>query len=83
MAKSPTFKLNKKAIAELAKGAAAQAVVTSVANDIAAATGIEAEVVEYTTDRAVAAVKVPAFDQAADGVLSRAAASAGIHIATK
>lgn len=83
MAKSPTFKLNKKAIAELAKGAAAQAVVTSVANDIAAATGIEAEVVEYTTDRAVAAVKVRAFDQAAHGVLSRAAASAGIHIATK
>lgn len=83
MAKSPTFKLNKKAIAELAKGAAAQAVVTSVANDIAAATGIEAEVVEYTTDRAVAAVKVRAFDQAADGVLSRAAASTGIHIATK
>ena len=83
MAKSPTFKLNKKAIAELAKGAAAQAVVTSVANDIAAATGIEAEVVEYTTDRAVAAVKVRAFDQAADGVLSRAAASAGIHITTQ
>lgn len=83
MAKSPTFKLNKRAIAELAKDAAAQAVVTSVANDIAAATGIEAEVVEYTTDRAVAAVKVRAFDQAADGVLSRAAASAGIHIATK
>lgn len=82
MAKDPTFVLNKKAIAELAKSAQAQAVVTSVADDIAAATGVDAEVVEYTTDRAVAAVKVPAFDQATDGVLSRAAASAGIHITT-
>ncbi|MFV8234068.1 hypothetical protein [Mycobacteroides chelonae] len=83
MAKDPTFVLNKEAIAELAKSAQAQAVVTSVADDIAAATGVDAEVVEYTTDRAVAAVKVPAFDQAADGVLSRAAASAGIHITTQ
>ena len=76
------FKLtiDKKAIAEIAKGAEAQAVVTEVANKIAAAVEADAEVQEYRTDRAVASVAVSADDQAADGVLSRAASAVGITI---
>jgi hypothetical protein len=80
MASEPVLKIDKKAIGELAKGAAAQAVVTEVANRIAAAAGPDADVREYTTDRAVASVAVSADDQAADGVLSRAASSVGISI---
>lgn len=85
MASGPVFKIDKKAIAELAKGAAAQAVVTGVANKIAAATGVDvdAEVQEYRTDRAVASVVVSADDQAADGVLSRAASAVGITISAR
>ncbi|CPR79231.1 hypothetical protein [Mycobacteroides abscessus] len=82
MAKEPSFKLNKRGIAKLAKSAEAQAVVSNVAKRIAEKSGHEADVVEYTTDRAVAAVRVHAFDQAADGVLSRGASSAGIQINT-
>lgn len=83
MASGPVLKIDKKAIAALAKGAAAQSVVTEVANSIAAAAGPGAEVREYTTDRAVASVAVAADDQAADGVLSRAAAAAGITISAR
>ncbi|WP_139360735.1 hypothetical protein [Mycobacterium sp. D16R24] len=35
---------------------------------------------EYTTDRAVATVTVPAERQAKDGVLTRAAAAAGLEV---
>lgn len=82
MAKAPTFKLNRKAISELLRSAEAQAVVTGVAQEIAAAAGPEAKVNEYTTDRAAASVYLPAHHQAADGALSRAAADAGVHIST-
>ncbi|OBB20633.1 hypothetical protein [Mycolicibacterium elephantis] len=82
MAGRAVIKLDNKAIAKLAKGAAAQSVVTGVANRIAAAAEGESDVREYTTDRAVASVSVAADDQAADGVLSRAASSVGITINT-
>ena len=88
---APTLKINNAAIGAIAKGAAAQQVVTAAAQKIAAeadsimaADGngdVEANVTEYRTDRAVASVGVPGHLQARDGVLSRAAAQAGIPIA--
>lgn len=91
----PVLKINPKAIAAIAKGAAAAAAaqaaadkVASAARDLAAAEGLvgadrldEAVVVDtYTTDRAVAAVGVFAETQATDGLLSRAASAAGLSI---
>lgn len=94
----PKLKINQAAIGRIAKGAAAQRVVTGVANKVAAAARANVarsgdtdadhdaglvRVDEYTTDRAVAAVVVPAEAQAADGVLSRAASSAGVPVSAQ
>jgi hypothetical protein len=76
------FRLNRKGGAEVLKKLAAQRV-NAVAHEIAAKAGPDAVVVEYTTDRAKAVVKVPAEQQARDGVLTRAAAAAGLEVKSK
>jgi hypothetical protein len=52
-----------------------QAALKAVAEDLAKEVG--GEVVEYDTDRYVAGVKVEAWKQARDGVLTKAAGSRG------
>ncbi|MDB2211829.1 hypothetical protein [Mycobacteroides abscessus] len=76
------FKLNRKGGAEVLKELAAQQI-NAIAKQIAAQAGPEAEVDEYTTDRAAAAVRVPADQQAKDGALTRAAAAAGLEVRLK
>lgn len=80
MAAGFTLRIDRRAIAKIAKSAEAQQVVAAAARKIADAAGDDAEVDEYMTDRRSAAVKVPAHQQATDGALSRAASSAGITI---
>ena len=81
MAKSG-FRLNRKGGAQVLKQLAAPAV-AAAAQKIAANAGPDAVVKTYTTDRAAAAVSVPAEQQAKDGVLTRAASSAGLEVRTK
>jgi hypothetical protein len=54
--------------------------IAALAQQIAAAAGSDAVVELSTTDRAKAAVTVPAEAQAKDGVLSRAASTVGIEV---
>lgn len=53
--------------------------VDQVTRRVAAAAG-DAETESVTTDRAAGRVHVPAFDQAARGRLTRAAASVGLEV---
>lgn len=76
------FRLNRKGGAEVLKELAAQQI-NALASQVAALAGSDAEVDEYTTDRAAAAVRVPADQQAKDGVLTRAAAAAGLEVRLK
>lgn len=57
--------------------------IRAMGEKVAAAAGDDAEVDHYTTDRAVAAVRVPAEQQAKDGVLTRAAAAVGLEVHSK
>ncbi|URP21167.1 hypothetical protein SEA_FRANCOIS_15 [Gordonia phage Francois] len=92
MAKQPVLKIDTRAIAKIAKGAAAQRVATSAAEKVAAEVRSEVaaaggdpdqvRVDEYTTDRRAAAVVAPADVQATNGVLSRGSNAAGVHITT-
>jgi hypothetical protein len=77
-----SFKLNYKGGAEVLKELAAQHI-NALARQVADRAGDEAVVEEYTTDRAAATVSVPAAQQAKDGVLSRAAAAAGLEVRLK
>lgn len=81
MAKS-NFRLNRAGGAEVLKQVAAAAV-NAAAQQVAAAAGPDAQVEHYTTDRAAAAVSVPAEQQARDGVLTRAATAAGLEVREK
>lgn len=76
------FKLNRAGGAEVLKQLAAGPV-NALAQQIAGHAGDDAEVTEYTTDRAAASVSVPAEAQAKDGVLTRAAAAAGLEVRSK
>ena len=76
------FKLNRAGGAEVLKQLAAGAV-NAVAAQVAAQAGPDAELSEYTTDRAVASVSVPAEQQAVDGVLTKAAGAAGLEVRAK
>lgn len=76
------FKLNRKGGAEVLKQLA-RPYINGLAKQIAANAGPDAEVSEYTTDRAAAAVSVPAEQQAKDGVLTKAVAVAGLEIVSK
>lgn len=75
----PKFKLDTRGGAEILKQLAAEQI-NAAARQIAAAAGEGAEVEEYQTDRAAAAVSVPAHKQAVDGVLTRAAAASGLDL---
>lgn len=79
---SSAFRLSRKGGAEVLKQLAAGPVNT-LAQQVASAAGADAEVDQYTTDRAAAAVSVPAEQQAKDGVLTRAAAAAGLEVQSK
>lgn len=57
--------------------------IDAAARRVAASTGTKAEVSTYTTDRAAAAVSVKASEQAKRGVLTRAAAAAGLEVTTR
>lgn len=76
------FELNYKGGGEVLKQFAAAAV-KAAAREVSAAAGPDAEVEEYTTDRAAAAVSVPAEQQAKDGRLTRAASAAGLEVRAK
>lgn len=76
------FVLDHEGGAEVLKALAAGAIkdlAARVADDI----GEGATVKVYTTDRAAASVSVPAEMQAKDGVLTRAAAAAGLEVRPK
>lgn len=77
-----TFRLDRRGGAEVLKQLAAESI-NAVARQVAAKAGPDAEVSEYTTDRAAASVSVPAEQQAKDGVLTRAAASVGLEVRAK
>lgn len=55
--------------------------IDAAARRVASAAG--GEVAGYTTDRAAAAVSVKASEQAKRGVLTRAAAAAGLEVTTR
>lgn len=76
------FKLDRKGGSEVLKQMAAEHI-HALAQQIAAAAGEGVEVNQYTTDRAGAAVSVPAGRQAKYGALTRAASAAGLEVRTK
>lgn len=82
------FELNHQGAEEVLKKLARDEI-NALARKIADKAGDAAEsddavvVDEYTTDRAAASVSVPAHLQAKDGVLSRAAAAAGLEVRLK
>ncbi|OHU31875.1 hypothetical protein BKG74_02335 [Mycobacteroides chelonae] len=77
-----TFELDRDGGAEVLKELSAAAI-KDLADQIADDIGEGAKVKIYTTDRAAATVSVPAEMQAKDGVLTRAAASAGLQVRPK
>lgn len=76
------FRLDRKGGAEVLKTLAAPAI-NDLAKQVGDQAGEDAEVDEYTTDRAAAAVSVPAEQQAKHGTLTRAAAAAGLEVRPK
>jgi hypothetical protein len=76
------FKLNPKGGEEVLKVTAAAAV-KALTERIGAQAGPDAVVDTYVTDRAAGSVAVPAHQQAKDGVLTRAAAAAGLEVRPK
>lgn len=73
------FELNLEGGAQVLKELSAGAI-ADLAGQIAAQAGEGAEVETYVTDRAAAAVSVPADAQARDGALTKAAAAAGLEM---
>lgn len=73
------FHLNLAGGAEVLKEMAA-ASIAGIAETVAAQAGPDAEVTQKVTDRARSSVRVPADQQAKDGVLSRAASAAGLEV---
>lgn len=76
------FKLDIKGGEEVLKKLAADEI-NALARRVADHAGPDATVREYTTDRAAASVGVPAGEQAKHGVLTRAAAAAGLPVHLK
>jgi len=79
---SAAFRLNFKGGREVLNKVAAP-LINAVAHQVADRIGEDAIVDEYTTDRAAAAVSVPAERQAKDGALTRAASAAGLEVRAK
>lgn len=80
---TPELRLDRKAVGALLKSGAFAPAVNALANAIAENAGDDAEVEQYTTDRNAAAVKVPAWRQAKDGALTKAASAAGVQVVQK
>ncbi|MGH3954524.1 MAG: hypothetical protein ACRDTI_10860 [Mycobacterium sp.] len=76
------FVLDQDGGAEVLKELSAAAI-KGLADQVADDIGEGAQVKIYTTDRAAASVSVPAEMQAKDGVLTRAAAAAGLEVRPK
>jgi hypothetical protein len=76
------FKLNYKGGREVLNEMSVAAV-NALGRQIAGEAGDDAEFEPYTTDRAAAAVSVPADQQAKDGLLSRAASASGLEVRLK
>lgn len=74
-----SFELDFEGGAEVLKVMAAPHI-HELGRQIAAAAGPDAQLDEYVTDRAAASVSVPADQQAKHGVLTRAAAAAGLEV---
>lgn len=81
MAKS-NFRLDRAGGAQVLKELAAPHI-NALAAQVGTAAGADAEVSEYTTDRAAASVSVPAEQQAVNGTLTRAASAAGLEVRPK
>lgn len=77
-----TFELDREGGAEVLKEISA-AFIAEVAGQVAAEAGPNAQVTMRVTDRARASVKVPAEEQAVDGVLTRAAAAVGLEVVAR
>lgn len=77
-----SFELDRQGGSEVLKELAAAAI-SDLASQVAGQAGPDAKIKTYTTDRAAAAVSVPAELQARDGVLTRAAAAAGLEVTAK
>lgn len=77
-----TFKMNYKGGSRVLKELAAEHI-HALAQQVADRAGPDAEVETYTTDRAAASVRVPAEQQAKDGVLTRAVAAVGLEVRSK
>lgn len=73
------FHLNLAGGAEVLKEMAAERI-AEMAKAVAAEAGPDAEVAQKVTDRARSTVRVPADQQAKDGVLTRAAAAVGLEV---
>ncbi|ORA23402.1 hypothetical protein [Mycobacterium aquaticum] len=74
-----SFELDHRGAEEVLKRIAAGEI-NALARKVGSHAGDDAIVAEYTTDRAAASISVPAEQQAKDGVLTRAAAAAGLEI---
>lgn len=79
----PKFKLDYKGVGEVLKSPDTAAAINALAAQIAARAGGDAEMDDYTTDRRAASVRVPADQQARDGLLTRAAAEVGLEVRLK
>lgn len=73
------FELDRDGGAEILKNMA-RSEIHRLTKQVAAGAGPDAESDVITTDRAHGIVRVPAHQQARDGVLTRAAASAGLEV---
>jgi hypothetical protein len=76
------FKLDHEGAAEVLKKLAADEI-HALAQQVADNSGDAVWVDTYTTDRAAAAVTIPAARQAKHGTLTKAAASAGLEVKSK
>ena len=74
-----SFELDYEGGAEVLKEMAAQHI-GELTRQVAASSGDDAEFEMFTTDRIGGSVRVPAEQQARDGVLTRAAAAAGLEV---
>lgn len=84
MADQVKIRLNSKEIrAFLSKDPAIRQMVDGGAAALANAVTGDAEIDDYTTDRAAAGVRVAAEDQAKSGALTKAAASIGLEVKVK
>jgi hypothetical protein len=77
-----TFKLDRKGGSEVLKSLVADEI-RALGEKVAADAGDGVEVNHYTTDRAGAAVSIPAALQAKHGNLTKAASSAGLEVKAK